>query len=187
MPPHCDTMDGPVVTAAKKALETGNVNLILPWVPKKAEDELKKAFEKALQARKLGKEAAEVADYWFFETAVRLHREGEGAPYTGLKPAGLDWGPVVPRAEKAIERGDSKEVIDFIVHAVEEELQRRFKLCEHCFWPVEHRGVDKVKRFSTEVNGFLVMNHVYPVFRHLVVYLGHLSSFTCGYQFGFGV
>ncbi|MFN3622028.1 MAG: DUF6448 family protein, partial [Nitrososphaerales archaeon] len=120
-------MDGPVVTAAKKALETGNVNLILPWVPKKAEEELKKAFEKTLQVRKLGQEAAELADYWFFETAVRLHREGEGAPYTGLKPAGLDWGPIVPRAEKAIEKGNPKEVIDFIVHTVEEELQRRFK------------------------------------------------------------
>jgi len=59
-------MDGPVVTAAKKALETGNVNLILPWVPKKAEEELKKAFEKTLQVRKLSREAAELADYWFF-------------------------------------------------------------------------------------------------------------------------
>jgi hypothetical protein len=120
-------MDGPVVKAAKMALETGNVNLILPWVPKKAEAELKKAFQKALRVRKQDKDAAELADYWFFETAVRLHREGEGAPYTGLKPAGLDWGPVVPRAEKAIEKGNAKDVVDFISHAVEEELQERFK------------------------------------------------------------
>ncbi|MEM2102301.1 MAG: DUF6448 family protein [Candidatus Bathyarchaeia archaeon] len=127
MPPHCDTMDGPVVTAARKALEKGNVNLILPWVPKKAEAELKKAFEKALRARKRGKEAAEVADYWFFETAVRLHREGEGAPYTGLKPAGLDWGPVVPKAERAIKKGDPSAVINLINRAVEKELQKRFK------------------------------------------------------------
>lgn len=127
MSPHCDTMDGPVVKAAKMALKTENVNLILSWVPKKAETELKKTFEKALLARKLGKEAAEVADYWFFETAVRLHREGEGAPYTGLKPAGLDWGPVVPKAEKAIEKGNAEEVVDFISHTVEEELQERFR------------------------------------------------------------
>ena len=26
---HCDGMDGPVVAAAKKALETGDVNLVL--------------------------------------------------------------------------------------------------------------------------------------------------------------
>jgi len=127
MPPHCDTLDGPVVKAAQKALEKGNVNYILPWVPKKAEGELKKAFEKTLRARKLGKDAMELADYWFYETAVRLHREGEGAPYTGLKPAGLDWGPVVPKAERAIKKGDPKAVVDFMNRTVEKELQRRFK------------------------------------------------------------
>ncbi len=120
-------MDGPVVAAARKALETGNVNLILPWAPEKAEAEIKRAFEKTLRVRKLSSDAAELADYWFFETVVRLHREGEGAPYTGLKPAGLDWGPVVHRAERAIESGDAKEVIDFLKHVVEEELQRKFK------------------------------------------------------------
>jgi len=126
MPPHCDTLDGPVVKAAKLALEKENVNYLLGWVPKKAEAELKEAFAKTLKARKQGKEAMEIADYWLFETAVRLHREGEGAPYTGLKPAGLDWGPVVPRAEKAIETGSPKEVIHFIAHAAEQELEERF-------------------------------------------------------------
>ena len=126
-PPHCDTLDGPVVKAAKMALSKGNVNLILPWVPKKAEGRLKRAFEKTLRVRKLGKQARDLADYWFFETAVRLHREGEGAPYTGLKPAGLDWGPVVRKAEKAIAKGDPKLVIQLLTHAVEEELQKRFK------------------------------------------------------------
>ena len=127
MPPHCDTRDGPVAKAVKRALETGNVNLILIWVPEHAEHELKEVFEKTLKARKLGKEAKEVADDWLLETAIRLHRAGEGAPYTGLKPAGLDEGPVVPRAEKAIETGDSKEAIGFVLHTVEEELQKRFK------------------------------------------------------------
>jgi len=66
-------------------------------------------------------------DDWFFETAIRLHRAGEGAPYTGMKPAGLDEGPVVPRAEKAIETGDATEAISFVLHTIEEDLQRRFK------------------------------------------------------------
>ena len=125
MPPHCDTMDGPVVKAAKLALEKETVNFILPWVPKKGEDELKEAFERTLRVRKLGKEAKELADYWFFETAVRVHREGEGEPYTGLKPAGLDEGPMVPRAEEAIEKGDASEVIEFLSHTVKEEVQKR--------------------------------------------------------------
>jgi hypothetical protein len=48
---HCDGMDGPVVKAAQKALETGNVNLVLIWVQKKDEDEIKKAFQKTLAVR----------------------------------------------------------------------------------------------------------------------------------------
>ena len=100
MAPHCDTLDGPVVKAALKALETGNINYILPWAPQEAENEIKSAFDKALVVRKTGKEAQEMADYWFFETVVRLHRAGEGAPFTGLKPAGLDWGPVVPKQSR---------------------------------------------------------------------------------------
>ena len=114
MPPHCDTMDGPVVKAAKQALEKNNVNLILPQAPEEAESEIKEAYKKTITARKSGNEAKDVADTWFFETVVRLHRAGEGAPYTGLKPAGLDEGPIVPRVEKAVETGDPSEVINFI-------------------------------------------------------------------------
>jgi len=126
MAPHCDTMDGPVVTACKKALKTGNVNYILPFAPKKAEEEINQAFNKTIKARELGKDAKEVADLWFFETVVRLHREGEGASFTGLKPAGLDWGPVVPRAEEDIQKGDPTKTIEFLKGVVEEEIQKKF-------------------------------------------------------------
>lgn len=127
LPPHCDTLDGPVVKTIKVALEKQNVNYILPWVPQSAESEVKKAFEKTLKARTLGNEALEVADFWLFETVVRLHREGEGAPYRGLKPAGLDWGPVVHRAEEAIEKENPAEVIDFLNHTIHDELEKRFQ------------------------------------------------------------
>lgn len=127
MPPHCDTRDGPVVKAARKALETGNPNYILIWIPQESEKELQGVFEKTLRARKAGIDAQAVADDWFFETAIRLHRAGEGAPYTGMKPAGLSEGPVVPLAEKAIETGDPKATIDLIKKTVEEELHSRFR------------------------------------------------------------
>jgi hypothetical protein len=151
-------LDGPVVMAAKIALDAGNVNLILPWAPKKAEAELKKAFEKTLQARKLGKAAAEVADYWFFETAVRLHREGEGAPYTGLKPAGLDWGPVVRKAEKAIETENPKEIIAFLLHTVEEDLQEKFR---HAVAKKEYDedNADAAREFVHASLGFVLYSH----------------------------
>jgi len=158
MPPHCDTLDGPVVKAIKIALEKGNVNYILPWVPKKAEHEVSEAFEKTVLARKQGKEAVEVADYWLYETVVRLHREGEGAPYTGLKPAGLDWGPVVPRAEKAIEKGDPKEVIGYITQMVREELEGRFHraMAKKKF---DVNDVDAAREYVQAELGFVLFSH----------------------------
>ena len=113
MPPHCDTRDGPVVKAAVKALETGNLNYVLIWIPEESENEIRGIFERTLRARKAGAEAQEVADDWFFENAIRLHRAGEGAAYTGMKPAGLSEGLVLPRAEQAIETGDPGETIGF--------------------------------------------------------------------------
>ncbi|MEJ2249317.1 MAG: DUF6448 family protein [Candidatus Lokiarchaeota archaeon] len=126
MPPHCDTMDGPVVTAAKMALKAKNVKLILPWVPEEAEQELTEAFKKTLSLRKKDSESSELIDRWFFETAVRLHRAGEGMGFTGLKPAGLDWGPVIPEADKAVDRGNPDKVIDFLKDTIEKELRSRF-------------------------------------------------------------
>src|SRR5512136_2983437 len=103
MPPHCDTRDGPVVRAAIKALETGNLNYVLIWIPEESEKELKGIFEKTLRARKAGKAAQEVADGWYFENAIRLHEAREGAPYTGMKTSSLSEGPIVPKAEIAID------------------------------------------------------------------------------------
>jgi hypothetical protein len=82
-------MDGPVVTAARQALEVENVNLILPYVPASGVSEVRAAFDKVLRARKVDPAAREVADLYFFETVVRIHRAGEGAPYMGLKRQ--DW------------------------------------------------------------------------------------------------
>lgn len=127
MAPHCDTMDGPVVKAAELAIETENINYILPFVALEYDEELRKAFRKTLSVREESADAAELADRWFFETAVRLHRMGEGEPYTGLKPAGLDWGPVVPRAENAIKTEDLDDLKNFVLKAVSEALEWRFK------------------------------------------------------------
>ena len=43
-----------------------------------------------------------------------------------MKPAGLSEGPVVPRAEKAIETEDPGETIGFILKTVEDDLTHRF-------------------------------------------------------------
>jgi hypothetical protein len=120
-------MDGPVVKAAMKALETGNVNLVLIWVQKKDEADLKKAFEKTLTVRKLSPQAKELADMYFFETLVRIHRAGEGAPYTGLKPAGRDLGPAIPAVDKAVESGDADALLKLLTGTVQDNIRKHFK------------------------------------------------------------
>jgi hypothetical protein len=54
---HCDTLDGPVVGAARRALETGNVDLVLVWVQKDDEAEVLGHFQKTLAVRKLSPQA----------------------------------------------------------------------------------------------------------------------------------
>jgi hypothetical protein len=124
---HCDTLDGPVVVAARKALETGRVNPVLAWVRPQDEKEIQAAFARALAVRKGGTEARALADTWFFETLVRVHRAGEGAPYTGLKPAGQDLGPAVPAADQALVTGSPEAVETLLVAAVRSGLHERFE------------------------------------------------------------
>lgn len=124
---HCDTMNGPVVKAAIQALNTGDVNLILIWIKAEDELEIKKAFEKALAVRKLSIQAKEMADNYFFETLVRLHRAGEGASYTGLNPAGMDFGPAIPAVDRAVEEGSAEKLLKLINSAVIEGINENFK------------------------------------------------------------
>jgi hypothetical protein len=125
MPPHCDSLDGPVVTAARAALQEGSVDLVLPYVHPEGESEVQQAFDLALKARALGPEAREVADRWLFEAVVRVHRAGEGAPFTGLKPAGLDVGPVIPAAERALESGSPAPLSDTLGGILRDQIEHR--------------------------------------------------------------
>ena len=122
---HCDTLDGPVVSAARKALDAGKVELVLVWVRADDEAELRKAFERARTVRKGGGEAKELADLYFFETLVRVHRAGEGAGYTGLKPAGMIE-PAVAAADQAIQTGKLQPLGKLVVDRMEKGLHGHF-------------------------------------------------------------
>ena len=123
---HCDGLDGPVVLAAQRALATGNVNLALIWVQPKDEATIRAAFRETSAVRRIGPRARRLADRAFFETLVRLHRSGEGAPYDGLKSAGRDLGPAIPAADRAIDRADLTGVEELLSHALREGLKERF-------------------------------------------------------------
>ena len=135
---HCDGADGPVVKAAQQALAKGDVNLVLIWVKANDEAEIRNVFVKTLAVRKLNPEARELADQYFFETLVRIHRAGEGAPYTGLKPAGRDLGPVIPAADKAIETGSVDYLVTVITNESANGIRERFQ------------KVIAAKKFNTE-------------------------------------
>lgn len=123
---HCDTLDGPVVAAARKALDSGNVNLVLLWVQPKDEADIRNMFQKAVAVRKAGGHAKELADMYFFETLVRIHRAGEGAGYTGLKPAGKIEPPIAA-ADKSIESGKLQDVARPVSQRMEQGLHRHFE------------------------------------------------------------
>lgn len=123
---HCDSMDGPVVTAARLALEQGKVELVLGWVRTQDEARIRTAFGRTLDVRRAGGEAKALADLWFFETLVRIHREGEGQPYTGLKPAGEEPAEGIAAADQAMKAGTVDRLATKLSEHVADAVRERF-------------------------------------------------------------
>lgn len=123
---HCDTLDGPVVADARKALESGNVALVLKWVKPQDEAEVRMTFLQVRAVRVLSEDAKKLSDRHFFETVVRIHRMGEGAPYTGLKPAGTETDPGIRAADQAINAGSANALVKRMSDEVAQGIQQRF-------------------------------------------------------------
>ena len=152
-------MDGPVVASARTALEKGSVTPVLRWVAKEHEAEIREAFARVLAVRSKAPAAAEIADRWFFETLVRVHRQGEGAPFTGLKPAGADPGPGIRDADRALETGDAgpllKSLSESIAEGVRHRLHRAIEARKHADHSVEagREFVEEYVRYMHYVEG----------------------------------
>ncbi|MCX6169433.1 MAG: DUF6448 family protein [Ignavibacteriales bacterium] len=127
---HCDSMEGPVVKASQKALETGNINYVLVWVKAGDEKEIKSLFDKVLRVRKAGGEAKELAVMYFFETVVRLHRMGEGEGYTGLKPIGYKPEKGIAEADIAIEKKSVKNILAHLDKKDHSKVNELFNLVQ---------------------------------------------------------
>lgn len=130
---HCDTMNGPIVPLAQAALEKGDIMPLLKWVQPAYEHELEEAFNRAVAVRKKGKDAQELADRYFLEIFVRVHRAGEGAPYTGLKDEPVL--PIVALADKALETGSVdgmvSKITDHMASGIGEKFARARELAKH--------------------------------------------------------
>lgn len=122
---HCDTMSGPVAVAAEEALETGELKAVQIWVGQEQQEELKERFDECLAVRKTGAQAKKLADRYFIETAVRLHRQAEGMPFSGVKRA-QTLPPDIAAAEKALKNGNVEIITDMLSEEIETQTKKWF-------------------------------------------------------------
>jgi len=80
-------------------------------------------FDIVNKVRTLSPEAKELADIYFFETVVRVHRMGEGVDYTGLKPAGYQPEEGIEAADIAI----AENSLESIYAHLDEEQNPKIK------------------------------------------------------------
>jgi hypothetical protein len=152
---HCDTLTGPVVLDAQEALNKGDVTPVLKWVKKEQEKEVKEAFKKTLAVREKGADSEKLADRYFYETLVRLHRAGEGAPYTGLKHEKPE--PAITMADEALQKGSVAVLEKMLVKEVSDGLSSRF-----------HAALDKRKRSGQSVEAGRAYVEAYIDYTHYV-------------------
>ena len=122
---HCDALDGPVVHAARTALEKNDVDVVLRWVTRDQEAGVRAAFSQTVAVRAKGADARALADQWFFETLVRIHRAGEGAPFEGLKPAG-HIEPFAAAVDRSLTTGSPDDVVADVTANVRNGVHERF-------------------------------------------------------------
>lgn len=122
---HCDSYDGPVIKDAYKALETNNVSLVFKWISKEQEPEIISLFNKTYKLKGGDKEIYQIVEKHFLETLVRLHRETEGAPYTGLKPAGTTK-KIVVLSDKAIDSKSADDLVGKLNGHIEKVVREKF-------------------------------------------------------------
>ena len=154
---HCDWINGPVVADARTALAKADVTPALKWVAAGDAAEVRRAFDRTMVARAGGASARDVADQWFFETLVRIHRASEGEPFSGLKGAEYQPEPGIEMADHALESNSLAEVEKVLTAAIRSELQKRFSA-----------ATDAKKHAEESVEAGRRYVHAYAEFVHYV-------------------
>lgn len=123
---HCDSYDGPTIKDAVKALETNNVSLVLKWIKPEQEPEIISLFNKTYGLKNGDQEVYAIVEKHFLETLVRLHRETEGAPYTGLKPAGTTK-IIVQFSDQAIDQKDIDGLLEKLGNHIDAVIREKYE------------------------------------------------------------
>lgn len=168
---HCDSINGPVIVTARAALEKGDVTPVLKWVPADREVEIRSAFRQALAVRGASADARALADRWFFETLVRVHREAEGAPYTGLKGPEYKVEEGIEMADRAVDDGSADAAEKAILAEVRVGLQTRF-----------HEVLEAKKHSGENVARGREFVHAYVEFIHYVERLHESATTPAGHH-----
>lgn len=161
---HCDSMDGPVITDAQQALVEQDVTRVLKWVPASDEAEIRRVFDMALAVRDESDTARTVADGYFFETLVRIHRASEGAAFTGIKPLGT-MEPEIAAADRALATGSLDGLADELAAAVRTQIRERFAHA-HEKYQVAGQSVEQGRDYV----------EAYVQFTHFVEAVAHLNT-----------
>ncbi|RXJ44294.1 DUF6448 family protein [Gelidibacter gilvus] len=159
---HCDSYDGPVIKDALKALDQNNVQLVLKWIEPQQEKEIIPLFDKTYRLKNEDKEVYTIVEKHFLETLVRLHREMEGASFTGLKPAG-SMTPLVEMADNSIANNNVEDVIKTVTNHLEQVLRERYSTVAK---------LSKTKDNSVEQGREYV--HAYVQYTHTLEALEHI-------------
>jgi len=161
---HCDSLDGPVVVDARLALAEGDVTRVLKWVRADDEAAIRTAFVQTIGVRRLSPAAAELADRFFFETLVRIHRAGEGAAFTGLKPAGaID--PAIAAADQSLVTGRAEALVQELQQRIAAGLGQRFDRAREARAHADH-NVDAGRAYVAAYVDFI---HYYEALHALAV------------------
>lgn len=148
---HCDTLDGPVIQDARKAIDARDIAPILKWVKPKDEHAVRTAFQKMLAAKAKSREAAK---HKFYETLVKIHRKGEGAPFTGLKPAGAVE-PAVAEADNALASGSPDALVRLLTEDITAGVTQRYA---HAAATYKHKD-ESVAQGREFVDAYVTFTH----------------------------
>jgi hypothetical protein len=148
---HCDTLDGPVIKDARKAIADKDITPVLKWVKPEDEKAVRSAFEKVLAGKAKN---TEVSEHKFFETLVKIHRAGEGAPFTGLKPAGTVE-PAVSEADIALGSGSSDALLKLMIDDIAAGVKTRY---EHAAATFKHKD-ESVAQGREFVKAYIAFTH----------------------------
>lgn len=160
---HCDSYDGPVIKDALKALDQNNVQLVLKWIEPEQEKEIIPLFDKTYRLKNGDKQVYSIVEKYFLETLVRLHRETEGAPYTGLKPAGSTT-PLVVMADNSIAKNDVEGVVNTVTTHLEQVLRDRYsKVAE-----LSKTKENSVEQGRAYVEAYVQYTHTLEALEHLL-------------------